>query len=304
MKASIVVISKDEERLADTLDALAGSMVAESALSIELLVVDGSEGRLDHIRRDHPDVRWVDFPPVDRVTVTIPHQRNAGVGHSVGDVIVFIDAGCVPAEGWLEALIDPIRNGGEAITSGKTGGGGAYASAADSAEGPGYLSEAPTINLAMSRSVFDAVGRFDESFAYGSDVDFTWRAVHLGYRIKYVPEAGLCHDWGDLRRRLRRARQYGVARSRLYRKHPQRIYRALRHDPVPFVYPLWLLGLPIAVRRPAYLALLLVPLWRARKHAAPIEVVVSHVLQGAGCLEEAAGHLFRRFCDSLSGGGR
>ena len=46
-----------------------------------------------------------------------------------------------------------------------------------------YLPEAPTINLAVHRSVFDRIGDFDERFAYGSDVDFTWRAVDAGFRI-------------------------------------------------------------------------------------------------------------------------
>ena len=53
-----------------------------------------------------------------------------------------------------------------------------------------YLNECPTINLAFRREAFDAVGGFDEAFAYGSDVDFSWRLIDAGYRIRSVPDVG------------------------------------------------------------------------------------------------------------------
>ncbi len=151
-----------------------------------------------------------------------------------------------------------------------------------------YLEEAATINLAVHRTVFEQVGGFDETFAYGSDVDFTWRLVDAGLRVRYEPLAIVEHDWGGLRRRMRRARQYGAARARLYRKHVERVPRALWEDPVPFVYPLWLLGLPLALKWRKYLLLLALPLWRARKREHPAEVVLAHLLQGYGSLAEVA----------------
>ena len=42
-----------------------------------------------------------------------------------------------------------------------------------------YLTECSTINLAFSREAFKVIGGFDEAFAYGSDVDFTWRLTEL-----------------------------------------------------------------------------------------------------------------------------
>ena len=90
-------------------------------------------------------------------------------------------------------------------------------------------------------------------------------------------------DWGDWQRQVRRSFSYGRARVDLYRKHPHRLRRILKHDPVVVVWPLYLLGLPIALKRPAYLALLVIPAWRAR-HVGPVRVIVDHAVYGAGVL--------------------
>ena len=48
--------------------------------SWEIVIVDASDGRLDHIRLRHEtEVRWVQFRQPPGVRVSIPHQRNAGV---------------------------------------------------------------------------------------------------------------------------------------------------------------------------------------------------------------------------------
>lgn len=287
---SVVVVSKDEPQLGATLDVLQAQLSAEVGRGVaeasEVVVVDASARRLDALRSARPWVRWVDFEPPAGAGVTIAAQRNAGVKASRGEVVVFVDSGCVPCEGWLGRLVAPIARGDELVVSGRaTGAHNTFERAVPSGK-LYYLEEAPTINLAVHRSVFERVGGFDEGFAYGSDVDFTWRVVDAGLRIRYEPLASVEHDWGDFARRMRRARQYGAARARLYRKHRRRVLRALYEDPVPFVYPLWILGLPIALKRPAYLLLLAVPLWRARKHEGPAEVVLAHLLQGVGSLTE------------------
>src|SRR5262249_41874011 len=140
----------------------------------------------------HPSVRWFDYAqPTDR-RVTIPHQRNLGVRHSRGETIVFIDASCVPDPGWLQSLIRPLLSEGEPLAAGsyRSAGGRSIRDEASHFVGDKrYLDEAPTLNLAVAREVLDRVGEFDERFDYGSDVDFTWRAVDAGCRIRYVPEA-------------------------------------------------------------------------------------------------------------------
>ncbi len=286
---SIVIISKDEPRLDDTLTDIAAQVRALRE-PCEIIVVDSSQGRLDLIRRRHGSaVRWLRFRRPPGVRVSIPHQRNAGVRAARGEIIVFTDAGCRPAPGWLKHLVTALYED-EQVTAGlalaASGSPGLYDRATDTARSSRYLTECPTINLAFRREAFDAVGGFDETFAYGSDIDFSWRLIDAGYRIRSVPEAVvLRHDWGTWRRQLRRSYAYGRARARLYRKHRSRMRGVLRTDPMVVVYPVFLLGLPLTVVFPLYPALLLIPAWRNRSLGAA-RVVADHLTFGAGVLAE------------------
>lgn len=150
-------------------------------------------------------------------------------------------------------------------------------------QGSEYLDEAPTLNLAFKREVFDAIGGFDERFEYGSDLDFSWRLLDHGHRIRAVQAAVVEHDWGSPRRQLRRAYLYGRAKARLYGKHRSRRRLIWRKDPIVWIYPLFILGLPLSLLFPAYPLLLLVPAWRAR-HDGPLSVVVDHLAYGVGIL--------------------
>ncbi|MQY02893.1 glycosyltransferase [Actinomadura macrotermitis] len=302
---SIVVISKDEPELAATLTGAAASAAATGE-PYELVVVDASDGRLDRIAAAHPAVRWLRFDRPAGVRVSIPHQRNAGVRAARGDVIVFTDAGCRPLDGWLRELLEPLRKDGERIVAGVAVGPAGHDGLYDQGalRAAAYLDECPTINLAFRREVFDAVGGFDESFEYGSDVDFAWRVIAAGHRIRSAPKAVVTHDWGDRRRQARRSYAYGKARARLYLKHRDRLPRLPRTEPMVVAYPLYLLGLPVALAAtavawpwsaaafPAYLALLAVPAWRNRRNGA-LRVIVDHLVYGAGVLAEVAGRIRR-----------
>jgi glycosyltransferase involved in cell wall biosynthesis len=287
---SVVIISKDEPSLDDTLTDVADQL-ASSAEYGEIVVIDASDGRLDHIRRKHENaVRWVDFRPPAGVRVSIPHQRNVGVREAKGDIIVFTDAGCLPRPGWLDRLVAPLL-AGESATAGVSQGAAGqvlYELPPDQADEATYLREAPTLNFAFQRAAFDAVGDFDESFAYGSDVDFTWRLNDMGYRIRRVPDAIIQHDYGTPQRQRRRSYMYGKARARLYVKHRARRRNVLRDDPIAVVYPLFLIGLPLTLVFPPYLLLLLIPAWRNRS-LGMAQVVVDHLWFGAGVLAELVG---------------
>jgi glycosyltransferase involved in cell wall biosynthesis len=288
---SVVIISKDEASLEHTLVSVE-EQVESLGQSCEVVVVDASEGRLDFIRNSHePNVRWLQFKSLPGARTSIPHQRNAGVADAAGEIIVFTDAGCLPTADWLRHLVTPLAMG-EQVTSGvalgASGEAGLYGQHTASTASTCYLSECSTINMAFTRQAFDAVGGFDERYAYGSDVDFSWRLVDAGYRIRYVPDAIVRHDWGSWDRQLRRSYRYGKARARLYRKHPGRLRHVLQRDPMVVVYPAFLLGLPLTVVIPFYPALLLIPAWRNRSRGS-LRVLVDHLAFGLGVLAELVG---------------
>ncbi|MDQ1426014.1 MAG: hypothetical protein QOD72_3512 [Acidimicrobiaceae bacterium] len=275
---SCVLISKNERALRVTLDAIRPHL---GRAVDEVIVVDASAGNLEDIRDTCEWVRWIPFngPPG---RVTIPHQRNLGVREATGEIVMFIDAGCLPGPGWPDALLRPIIDGTETVTCGPS----SIANATSPnmlINSEGYAREWATINLAFRRDAFERVGGFDERFDYGSDVDFTWRLNDAGLRIRYVAEAGLDHDWGDFRRRMRRGFVYGVARARLYKKHPRRLRRILVEDPIHAIYPVYLLGLPLTLKFRWYPLLLLIPLWHNRWRA---DIVLEHLVDGCGVLRE------------------
>lgn len=285
---SIVIISKDEESLDQTIADVNGQL-SDVGDSSEIVVVDASEGRLDHIRRRHEAaVRWLQFERPPGLRISIPHQRNAGVRAANGEIIIFTDAGCRPEPGWLAHLIGPLFKD-EHITVGLTlaepGGTNLYDQATELAARSRYLMECSTINLAFSRKVFETIGGFDERFAYGSDVDFSWRLVDAGYRLRSVPDAVIRHDWGGWRRQMRRSYQYGKARTRLYKKHRPRLRRILRDDPMMVAYPVFILGLPLTLLFPLYPSLLLIPAWRNRSNRVA-RVLMDHLIYGLGIIAE------------------
>jgi Glycosyl transferase family group 2 len=285
---SLVVVNKDDRGIIDTLAALR-RLPPEPGWKLETIVVDASGGCLDDVRRAYPEARWIPFEP-DPSKPTIAEQRNVGVSASDSDIVVFIDASCIPDGGWLPALIGPLVSDGEMLVAGSHRSAGKRGIRDEVRHFIGdrrYIDEASTLNLAVARPVFELVGGFDGDFHYGSDVDFTWRAVDAGCRIRYVPEAVVAHQWGSLRSDMRRSFQYGQARYRLYAKHPRRLRTAWRHDPEAVAYPLFLLIAPLAAINPWIAALLAIPFVKNLRHR-PLLTVVDHLVYGAGILTAAA----------------
>ncbi len=288
LSISLVIVNKDDRGIAATLSALR-RLPTEPGWTIETIVVDASGGRLDDVRRAFPEAHWIAFD-ADPSKPTIAEQRNRGVSASQGDVVVFLDASCVPDPGWLPELIGPLVIDGEMLVAGSHRSAAKRSIRDEVAHFIGdrhYVEEASTLNLAVARPVFELIGGFDEDFHYGSDVDFSWRAVDAGCRIRYVPEAVVAHDWGSLRSELRRSFLYGQARYRLYVKHPRRLRAVLRHDPEAVAYPLFLLIAPLAVINPWIVALLAIPFVKNMRHR-PVLTVVHHLVYGAGILTAAA----------------
>jgi glycosyltransferase involved in cell wall biosynthesis len=266
---SVVVIVKNDLAVSTTIDALLAER-ARFGAPVELIVVDSStDARVTGLSRRYTDSTvWVPFrsevQPSSRRS-TIPQQRNLGVREAKGGIVVFIDANCVPCAGWLAYLVGPLLNDAENMAAGPALGVSAEDQIwttrrrARSDRGREYVDDAPTINIAIKKQVFDVVGMFDESFLYGSDIDFTVRAVGKGYRIRFVNDAVVVHDWGSLSAQMRRSWRYAEARVRIYRKHPRTMKKLLGADFVTLAYPLFILMSPITIVFPYFPLVLAIP---------------------------------------------
>jgi hypothetical protein len=285
-RVSLVIVNKNDRLLGQTLDAVKPFV---GGTLREVLVVDASNGALDDIRLAHEWARWIDYAQPVGVGTTIAHQRNLGVRNAVGDIIVFTDSGCLPEDGWLERLLAPILEEGESVSCGPSRATGKSVYSGGRWWGDvqsDYATMAPTINVAFVREAFDAVGGFDESFGSAEDIDFSWRLMDRGYRLRWVPNAVVQHDWGTPQRQIRRAFFYGKGQCRLLRKHPHRIGAATRQNSVPVVYALFLLGLPLTLKWRWYPLVLLWPIWRQRNEELRWLVLLDHLAMGAGVLHE------------------
>jgi len=142
--------------------------------------------------------------------------RNMGVRAARGRLLAFIDSDCRPSPDWLES-------GAAALADSDMVGGAIEIEAADPSDPTAseafemvfafnierYVREenyCSSGNMFVSRRIFDAVGGF--RVGVSEDKDWGRRAVAMGYRWRYAPQARVSHparrDWDELTRKWRR----------------------------------------------------------------------------------------------------
>ncbi|MDH3539395.1 MAG: glycosyltransferase [Acidimicrobiia bacterium] len=165
----------------------------------EVVVVDNgsTDGSLETAARYAS--RFQDFRVVDASEIRgVSHARNAGAAAGRGEVILFTDADDVVGEGWIAALVAGLERadlaGGPLDESSLNP---EYAREWGDPPIPtdrfnvvaGYLPNARGNNVGIRRSVFDAIGGWNEEYRFAEDVELCWRAANAGYRLVFVPEA-------------------------------------------------------------------------------------------------------------------
>lgn len=280
---SIIIIVKNDRKVLDTINHI---YKCKTKFRYEIIVIDASDGKLSDIEKDLKNVRWVNFPSVKN-KVTIPEQRNLGICLSHGEIIVFIDANCIPHKDWLQNLSMPLMEKKEMIVCGsvKSQGTKTFHDTVDTSMSDAYVDECASINLAIHHTVFNKVGVFDPYFEYGSDLDFSWRLVRNGYRILFRNNAVVTHDFGSIKDELRRSFYYGKAKGRLYKKHRDKINKLLTSDWYILAYSFFILLLPVALYYPVYLLVLLIPMMKNLNNQ-PFLLVQYHLIYSFGFLVE------------------
>jgi glycosyltransferase involved in cell wall biosynthesis len=266
------------------LDALAAQTVASD--QFEIIVID--DGSLDDTSRHV--ARWASCHPDYRIRlVRHPHAgpaaaRNQGAAIAQAPLLLFTDADCQPAPGWMRALLkgfdapDPPAGLMGTYRSNQHSLAARFAQLEFEDRYRRMLHQpaldlVATYSAAFRRDVFMQAGGFDPGFpeANNEDVEFSYRLSQAGHTMRFAPEAQVYHQhaqsWpGYFRTKMGR----GYWRMVVYRRYPS---KALKDSYTPQVLKLQILLAPLA------LVGLLWALWR--RQPSPLALAVPFILTTA-----------------------
>jgi glycosyltransferase involved in cell wall biosynthesis len=197
------------------LDALAAQVAPPP---FEVVVADNgsTDGTADVVRAHSGglDVRTVDASQRRGVNAA----RNVGTAAAAHERIALCDADDEAGPGWLAAYAAAFAAGAALL-----GGPLDRRDGAPRREGPsrwlGFLPYADGANLAFTRTVWTAVGTFDEAIdrAGGDEVAFSWKAQLAGHPLVWVPDAIMGYTVRpEVRAAARQHFRYGESHALLY----------------------------------------------------------------------------------------
>ena len=167
------------------------SLAVQDPAPTEIIIV--SDGGARSPRGQTTSVRVRDVISQGRGTA---RRRNTAAAAAVGDVLAFLSGDARTKPGWTAALKDAFRDGATIVAGAIETAGGNCAPPSirrqhDLFGRRDFLPSASSVNLAISRQLFEALGGFDAA-AYGAeDRDFSFRAQLAGHRLTAEPDAAV-----------------------------------------------------------------------------------------------------------------
>jgi glycosyltransferase involved in cell wall biosynthesis len=207
MKLSVIIPTRERvDRLKECLRRIEGAD--------EIVVADDSQmtETREFIQRDYKSIVWVQGPRKGPAA-----NRNTGVRASSGDWLVFVDDDCLPSKNWLSeirnATVDFDVVEGKTICPDKTN--HPFEDVVENLTGDLLWS----CNLAVSRTLFERLGGFDEDFliAGGEDLEFARRLRMSKSRIYFATGAIVYHP-------VRRVSFVGLI-NKVFQMHWHILYR-------------------------------------------------------------------------------
>jgi len=194
-KISIIIPTVNSPWIDQVLVSL--SQQTYSLAGVEVLVIGLDEpGRLQAFER----VKFIDT----KQKIRPARVRNLGIQQASGDILCFLDDDCIPEPDWLARLLEPYASSVDIVGGSMTFPRDSYWTLCDSlanfadilVEVPsGWRDYLPSLNFSARRTVFDAVGLFDEEFPFpaGEDTELTQRMRQAGYRLWFAADALVYH---------------------------------------------------------------------------------------------------------------
>lgn len=239
---SVIIPSyQSRETIPSCLRALARQ---ELDVPYEVVIIDSSnDGTAEWIAEQYPAHRVVHLEGR-----TLPGAaRNLGVEHAMGDLLVFLDADCVPEPEWLGKHVRSHRARpaaaavGGSVTNGLRSNPVAWAGLL--LEFTEYLPSAgardvslvPTCNASFKRRVFEAYGSFPTDVWPAEDQLFCWKLFQAREVLHFDPDIRIEHLFRPrLRAFLDHQERLGVA-SALARGRVDLPYHGLVRSPARFL---------------------------------------------------------------------
>lgn len=220
---------------------------------IEIIVVnDGSTDNTADIVGGYPKVRLLNQSNAGPAAA-----RNLGAMEAKGEIVLFTDDDCVPAAGWLEAMIQPFRDPNVVGLKGvyRTQQTSVVARFVQIEYEDKYrkMRRLPSIDFVdtysagFRRNRFLELNGYDASFplACAEDVELSYRMSARGWIMKFVPNAIVYHTHPDkLSSYLKKKYKFAFWRVLAVYKNPG---KALNDSHTPQVMKLQLLFAPALV---------------------------------------------------------
>lgn len=221
---------------ADTLQACLSSLEQQrmDRAAYEIIVVDdGSQDNTEALVRSFAGVRYI-----GQANQGPAAARNRGVEVARGDIVLFIDADCVPFPDWLEQMVKPFAQ--KEIAGVK----GAYRSRQHEIVAQVvqleyeikylhmlkdcYIDFIDTYAAAFRKSAFLQTGGYDTGFTRASveDQEFSFRMAGRGYKMIFNPQALVWHRHAaSLEAYCRKKWKIGYWKVKVLRRHPGKMVR-------------------------------------------------------------------------------
>jgi hypothetical protein len=222
---SVIIPVRDDPRLLNCVASVLSR--CDEVGRMEVMVVDhlcSVAFRADVLAHLPPSVKVLEF-----AGETVYGARQAGVAQATGQVLFFTDADCIVRPGWIAEAIRTLEAGGD-LAQGFSGSLGR--SRADTLMQrryeahfrrvrPGDGTECDTRNLAVRRSVFEAV-EFPEGWRRTGDTYLGLLSEARGFRVAYSPAMRVDHAHDtDLSTFIAKQICHGWGAQRLMQEHPE-----------------------------------------------------------------------------------
>ncbi|MEZ5275616.1 MAG: glycosyltransferase [Opitutaceae bacterium] len=208
----------------------------------ELVVVNGGDDRADVVVNRFVGLNSVDVRLIRTVNVNLANSRNIGLAECRGDVVAMTDDDAEVFPDWIERIRDTLKQNPEAGAVGGlvigTNSDSLVGKVADAITFPGWaeardVRTLPGVNIAYLREAVEKVGLQDITLFRGEDVDFNWRIIQAGYRIRFDPTIRVYHTHrptvkGFLNQHYMYGRAYVLVRRKwrdMYCIYPHGIHR-------------------------------------------------------------------------------